>query len=139
MVRSAELVRLQRGAYLDATPSDSVARHRAVVAATVAGLRRPAVVSHVSAAVLHGLPVWRTLLQRVHVIREPPSAGSGSGRVHLHVAVLPAEQIEVVDGLAVTGLVRTVVDVARTMPFESAVVVADATRQPTGRAGAHLR
>ncbi|MGY1689596.1 hypothetical protein [Geodermatophilus sp. SYSU D01105] len=46
--------------------------------------------------------------------------------MHLHVAQLPDDQVTVVDGLLVTDLPRTVVDVARTVGFESAVVVADA-------------
>ena len=47
------------------------ARHRLLVRATMAGLRRPAVVSHQSAAVLHGLPLWDVPLDRVHVTRRP--------------------------------------------------------------------
>ncbi|MBB3083172.1 type IV toxin-antitoxin system AbiEi family antitoxin domain-containing protein [Geodermatophilus sabuli] len=123
-VRRGELERLQRGAYLDT--GTTVHRHRAVIEATVAGLRRPGVVSHASAAVLHGLPLWRVPTARVHLIRRPPAAGSGSARVHLHVARLPEDQVTVVDGLRVTDATRTVVDLARTLPFEPAVVTADA-------------
>jgi hypothetical protein len=125
-LRRRELHPLQRGAYLEQVVTDETLRYRAVIAATVAGLRRPSVVSHVSAAVLHGLPLWRLPLGRVHVIRQPPAAGSGSSRVHLHIALLPDDQVDTIDGLVVTGLTRTVVDVARSVPFESAVIVADA-------------
>jgi hypothetical protein len=124
MVRRGDLQRFQRGAYLPA--GAAVARHRVVVSATVAGLRRPGAVSHVSAAVVHGLPLWGTSPHRVHLTRRPPSAGSGSARVHLHVARLPDAHLTVVDGLLVTDVTRTVVDVARTVGFESAVVTADA-------------
>ncbi|MGK5115284.1 type IV toxin-antitoxin system AbiEi family antitoxin domain-containing protein [Geodermatophilus sp. CPCC 205506] len=124
LVRRGDLERLQRGAYL--APGTDVERHRLVVAATVAGLRRPGVVSHTSAAVLHGLPLWGTSTTRVHLIRRPPAAGSGSARVHLHVARLPDDQVTVVDGVLVTDVARTVVDLARTLPFEPAVVAADA-------------
>ncbi|MGY1630971.1 type IV toxin-antitoxin system AbiEi family antitoxin domain-containing protein [Geodermatophilus sp. SYSU D01186] len=124
LVRRGDLERLQRGAFLSA--GAAVDRHRAGVVATVAGLRRPGVVSHASAAVLHGLPLWRVATSRVHLIRRPPAAGSGSARVHLHVARLPEEQVTLVDGLLVTDPSRTVVDLARTVPFESAVVTADA-------------
>ena len=68
LVRAGELARLRRGAYVAGTvPADVAAAHRLLISATVAGLRRPAVVSHQSAAVLHGLPLWDVPLDRVHV------------------------------------------------------------------------
>jgi hypothetical protein len=127
LIRRGELVRLQRGTYLqDAAPLTGRARHAAIVRATVAGLRLPGVISHVSAAVLHGLPIWNVPLGRVHVTRRPPANGSGSRRVHLHVGRLPAEEVTAVGGLVLTDLSRTSVDVARTLPFEQAVVIVDA-------------
>lgn len=124
MVRRGELLRLQRGSYLPA--GSAMTGHRAVVLATVAELRRPGAVSHLSAAVLHGLPLWGVTPRRVHLTRRPPAAGSGSARVHLHVARLPDEQLAHVDGVLATDATRTVVDLARTLPFEPAVVAADA-------------
>jgi hypothetical protein len=135
LVRRGEMARLQRGTYVAATAEfPDEGRHAAVVAATVAGLRVPGVVSHLSAAVLHGLPVWNVPLGRVHVTRRPPANGSGSRRVHLHVGRLPDDEVTALAGLAVTGLARTAVDVARTIPFEQAVVTVDAalaTRETT--------
>ena len=125
-VRRGELLRLQRGAYLDELPAVPEQRHRFVVAATLAATSVPSVVSHVSAAVLHRLPVYGVPLGRVHVIRPPRASGSGSARVHLHVARLPGSDVVEVGGLPVTTVTRTVVDVARSVPFESAVVTADA-------------
>src|SRR4051812_31308601 len=56
LIRAGELGRLRRGAYVDSVlPATGARRHRLLIRATVAGLRRPAVVSHQSAAVLHGL------------------------------------------------------------------------------------
>ncbi|WP_164702127.1 hypothetical protein [Modestobacter sp. KNN46-3] len=125
LVRSKQLDRLQRGAYID-PQADRAARARAVIVATVAGLRLPGAVSHGSAAVLHGLPTWRVGSARVHVTRAPPASGASSRRVHLHVARLGAEETTVVDGVLTTDVTRTVVDLARTLTFESAVVTADA-------------
>ncbi|TFV83074.1 type IV toxin-antitoxin system AbiEi family antitoxin domain-containing protein [Blastococcus sp. CT_GayMR16] len=128
MVRRRELIRLQRGAYSQAPtvlPTDGAARHRLVVAATMRGLRAETVASHASAAAMHGLPVWGIELGRVHVLRRPPASGSGSARVHLHVARLPEHELTLVDGILTTNATRTVVDVARSELFESAVVVAD--------------
>jgi hypothetical protein len=128
MVRRKELSRLQRGTYTEGSaklPTDPVIRHALVVSATVAGLRTPAVVGHQSAAVLHGLPVWGIRLDRVHILRAPPARGTGSARLHLHVAKVPEGHVVLVEGVLATSVTRTVVDVARTAPFESAVVMAD--------------
>jgi hypothetical protein len=51
--------------------------------------------------------------------------------VHLHVARLPDDDLTVIDGVLTTNLTRTVVDLARTLPFESAVVSADAALATT--------
>jgi len=126
LVRRQQLLPLQRGAYLTGALPDEHARHRAVVTATVAGLRAGGVIAHASAAVLHRLPLWRVPVQRVHLIRPPGSAGSRSSRLHLHLARVAADEITVVAGVQVTDVTRTVVDLARTVPFESAVVTADA-------------
>ncbi|MGY1727565.1 type IV toxin-antitoxin system AbiEi family antitoxin domain-containing protein [Geodermatophilus sp. SYSU D01062] len=123
-VRRGELTRIRRGAYVD--PTAGLPHHRALVLATAPALRDGSVVSHASAAVLHGLPLWRVAPERVHVTRRPPAAGSGSARVHLHVARLAEDELTLVDGVLLTGLARTVVDLARSVPFESAVVTADA-------------
>ena len=48
------------------------------------GVRRPAVVSHQSAAVLQGLPLWDVALDRVHVTRLPRAWSDSSA-----VRVLP--------------------------------------------------
>jgi hypothetical protein len=127
-VRRRELVRVQRGAYLAppaAMPTDAAARHRLTVAATVGGLRLAGAVSHSSAAVMLDLPLWQIPLARVHVLRRPPAHGSGSARVHLHIARFRDDELTVVDDVLVTDVTRTVVDLARRESFESAVVTAD--------------
>jgi hypothetical protein len=135
MVRRRDLLRLQRGAYLPAetgTVPSAAERYRVIIAATIRGLRIPGVVGHASAAVLHGLPLWRVPLGRVHVIRRPPAGGSGSNRVHLHVTRLPVHEVTVADDVEVTTVTRTIVDLARTAPFESAVIAADAALAARG-------
>ena len=128
MVRRGELHRLQRGTYAHSPaelPTDAAARHRLTVLATVAGLRSAATVSHLSAAVLHGLPVWGAPLDHVHVLRGPSTSGTGSTRLRQHVGRVPDAHLTVVDGVVTTSVTRTVVDVARSVPFECAVVIAD--------------
>jgi hypothetical protein len=127
LVTAGQLHRLRRGAYIDGTlPTDAAATHRLLIRATVAGLRRPAVVSHQSAAVLLGLPLWDVPLDRVHVTRRP-RAWNDTGRVLCcHVARLRDDEVVEVDGLEVTGPVRTALDLARSLPHEAAVVALDA-------------
>lgn len=127
LVRSGELSRLRRGAYVNGVlPTDAAASHRLLVRATVAGLRRPAVVSHQSAAVLLGLPLWDVPLDRVHVTRRPRAWNDTSPVLCCHVARLREDEVVEVDGMQVTGPVRTALDLARSLPHEAAVVALDA-------------
>lgn len=134
-----ELLRLRRGVYLPAESAaneqagrDAVAvRHLVAVRGALRRLEASAAVSHVSAAVLHGLDPWGIPLRRVHVTRGRRTGGRVGSDLHVHTAQLDPDEIEVVDGVPVTSLPRTVADLARTVPFERAVVVADAAlRQP---------
>jgi hypothetical protein len=127
LVRAGELGRLRRGAYVNGLlPNDAAAVHRLLVRATLGGLRRPAVVSHQSAAVLHGLPLWDVALNRVHVTRRPPAWNNTSGLLCGHVARLRDDEVEEIDGVQVTTAVRTALDLARSLPHEAAVVTLDA-------------
>lgn len=123
--RRGELDRLRRGAYASTPATHGVARHALVTAATMRELASDAVVSGPSAAVLHRLPLWRVSLERVHVSRPRRSGGRKGRLVHVHPAPLDEDEIVMVGGLRVTSVARTVVDVARWLPFEQAVVVAD--------------
>lgn len=127
LVRAGELARLRRGAYVNSTiPLAAADRHRLLIGATLAGLRRPAVVSHQSAAVLLGLPLWDVALDRVHVTRTPPAWTDRSGVLATHVARLRDDEIEEVDGFRVTNPIRTALDLARSLRHEAAVVTLDA-------------
>lgn len=81
-------------------------------------------VSHSSAALLHGLPVWS--LPTLPEITAPNKNSTRDTPDYVrHTMPLPPEDIVVVDGLPVTSLDRTVVDLARfALPLE-ALVVAD--------------
>jgi hypothetical protein len=59
------------------------------------------------------------------VTRSRRSGGRRDPRVHVYAAPLRADEIEFIDGVPVTSAARTVTDVARTVPFEQAVVIAD--------------
>lgn len=127
LIRGRSWVRVRRGAYLDGQlPATAVARHALLVAATLADLRRPAVVSHQSAAVLLGLPLWGAPLDKVHVTRHPPASSQTAGPLRSHVARLRDDEVTTVAGVQVTDVARTALDLARSLPFEPAVVAVDA-------------
>ncbi|TWF76058.1 hypothetical protein FHX44_111945 [Pseudonocardia hierapolitana] len=127
LLRAGRLTPVRRGAYvLGTTPDSREARHALAVRAELAHLADGAVVSHASAAVLHGLPTWGIRLDRVHVTRARRSGGRCGRHVHVHTAPLRPEDVGAVDGIPVTSVARTVTDLARTIAFEPAVAVADA-------------
>lgn len=125
--RQGSLDRVRRGAY--AAPSEtalsSEQQHRRLVEATIQQLVTDVVVSHTSAAVVHGLPVWAATLAIVHVTRNRNHGGRKRHLLAVHAAPLRPGKITLVDGLAVTSLSRTVLDLARTLPFEQAVAAGD--------------
>ncbi|TQC47918.1 hypothetical protein EEB14_18010 [Rhodococcus sp. WS4] len=99
--------------------------HRARVAAAVAAHGTEVVVSHVSAAVLHGLDVGAANLDRVHLSGERRSGARRTATLHVHIAPLGRDDVIEVDGVAVTSLARTVADVARSESLDQAVVIGD--------------
>jgi hypothetical protein len=123
------LTAVRPGAYVpsdDPRLDDAVAHHALAVRATARRLASDAVVSHVSAAVLHGLTLWGVPLDRVHVTRDRPSGGRRTPLRHLHTAALDSTDVTEVEGIAVTSIARTLTDLACTLPFEPALVTADA-------------
>ena len=100
-------------------------QHRQLVAATLPQLGPGAVLSHGSAAVLHGLPVWPHAVQRVHLTRSRNYGAKRRSLVEVHAASLPPGSLAMVTGMPVTSLARTVADLARTLPAEQAVAAGD--------------
>jgi hypothetical protein len=125
--RAGDLVRLGRGAYVQApgTPPRFEVRHALLAAVRDERQAVDGVLSHVSAAVLHGLSTWGLRLDRVHRTRDRRTGGRVGSGVHLHAAPLASDEIVQVDGLLVTSVARTVVDLARTAGSDAAVAVAD--------------
>ncbi|TWF81779.1 hypothetical protein FHX44_117724 [Pseudonocardia hierapolitana] len=126
-VRTGRLTPVRRGSYVRGDlPDDALARHILQVRAAMGELASDAVVSHVSAAVLHGLRIWGVRLDRVHVTRRRPTGGRCGALVHVHSATLDPLETVMIGGVPVTSLARTVADLGRMLPFEQAVVFADA-------------
>ena len=136
LVADGDLLPVGRGAYARSdlaaqlTSDDRGGEHLLRLAAALAVAGPGAVASHQDAAIVHGL----ALLDRppsgvVTVTRSPKAPGSRTGRagIHLHVAKLGSRDVTVRRGVPVTSVERTVVDLARTLPFRAGVVVADSS------------
>jgi hypothetical protein len=127
MKRDGGLIPVRRGAYIRDRPAERTCadEHRELILATMPQLHDGAVVSHASAAVLHGLPTWPQAIDRVHVTRNRSSGGNRRSIVQVHAAPLPDDQVTVIGSLTVTSLARTVLDLCRTVPIEQAVAAGD--------------
>ncbi|GGG29411.1 CTP synthase [Rhodococcoides trifolii] len=126
--RNRSIVTVQPGLYVP--PSvydglDTTARHLLAVRAAADKTTSAAVVSHQSAAVVHGFDMWKPNLERVHFSTNNRSGGRRTARRHLHPSVLTDADVTIVDGIAVTTAARTVADLARAESFEFAVCVGD--------------
>ena len=127
--RAGALLSVRRGAYVrpdDERLGRAAERHRLLVISTVLVLSPDSVVSHASAAMMHGLPIWGITLDKVEVTRDASSGGRTTRGVRRHTAPLAPSEITTVDGVLVTTVDRTLADIARTAGFEQAVVSADA-------------
>jgi hypothetical protein len=127
-VDRGSLIRLRPGVFgapLDRPDNTFAAARQEVARAAIAAvLANPAaVVSHASAAVVHGLPAW--YLPRLPCITVPPNFVGDVEAAHLHRARLPADHV-VADAVGRTSVPRTVVDVGREHGVLSALVTADA-------------
>jgi predicted transcriptional regulator of viral defense system len=133
--------RVRRGAYAEreiVSGADERGLHRLRVHAVMAATRRDVVVSGVSAAVVHGLDLWQPALSRVQLTSETDASRLESDVHHHHAALLSAD-VEIVDGLKVTSIERTLADVARTSTFEQGVVTADSALRHLERSSTDLR
>ncbi|MEV1133414.1 hypothetical protein ACIBED_20725 [Rhodococcus coprophilus] len=139
-LRTGALVVLARGIYLrraDYDALDQAGRHR--VRARFAGSRLgpDEAISHVSAAVLHDLDIWKVPLTRVHVSR-PRRSGRVTAHLHAHPTAWEEGDLVTVRGVAVTSVARTVVDLARTLPRDQAVSIGDSALRLHPNAGPQL-
>jgi hypothetical protein len=135
--RSADVARLarrewhrvRRGAYVERhlwNSLDPAGRHLLMIRAVVGALGDDVVVSHTSAVVVHGLPVWGQPLDEVWVTRASDGSSRREGGVRHEKNGLSERDVTIVQGLRVTVPDRSVIDYARQSSLESGVVTADA-------------
>lgn len=127
LLRDGGLERLRRGAFARPGATDELAeeRHRRLILSSKPYLDDAAVVSHGSAAVLLGLPAWPEAIRRVHVTRNRKYGGQRRRLVHVHVATIGHPDVTTVDGIQLTSMARTVLDLGRTLPLLQSVPVGD--------------
>jgi hypothetical protein len=140
MVRDGALCSLRPGVYASAATVTALVRdardERArqagrqllQVAATLAVTGSRSVGSHRSAALVHGLGlVGRDPESVAEITRAPGDRGSHTGDlgVLVHIAALPADHVVSCRGVPLTSVSRTVIDLARTLPFAEGVALAD--------------
>jgi hypothetical protein len=139
LIRDGALCRLRPGVYAPAAtvtsvvhaPRDTNARaaeQLLQLAAVFAATGSQSVGSHRSAGRVYGLGlVGRDQDQVTEITRAPGGRGGHTARlgVLVHVARLPAEHVVSHRGVLLTSVPRTVVDLARALPFAQGVAVAD--------------
>ncbi|WP_044506333.1 type IV toxin-antitoxin system AbiEi family antitoxin domain-containing protein [Gordonia sp. KTR9] len=125
-VKRGELVRLAPGVCVTATDdADDLYRLRSVGVATSARDHESSILSHDSAAAVFRLSLLHPKRERVHLTRIEPGAGFVRGLRAVHAGPVTAEWIVEVDGIRLTSLERTAVDVAMAGDFAQALVVFD--------------
>src|SRR4051812_22253675 len=117
-VRTGRLLRPRRGVYVRADTPE-------LAACASARVISRAVVSHRSAALLHGLPVIGRLPASPELTVPPRDSGNHPG-VQLHRAALRRSDVVVVGDTLTTSPARTCIDFARHRPLDFAVAMIDA-------------
>ena len=149
LIRSGQLIRLRQGVYatkraLDwanaanaanpANPAnedpgpDPVRAHVLSVLAAMATVGGNAVASYHSAALLHRLSLLTSPPAGTVTLTLPSARKWNRAQpadVVFHASDLPKEHVTRIHNVPVTTVARTVADLARTLPFTDAVVVAD--------------
>lgn len=125
-LEAGQLTRSIHGWYqgvAEVSPSDlHLNRARAVL-----GRQRkaPAVLSHFSAALAHGIPIESRDPALVHFTIPLPARGRRRSDYHAHAASLEAADVVTIHDMPVTSRARTVIDLMRSSSYAWAVVAAD--------------
>lgn len=121
------VTRIAAGVYVDSAiwmTLDSDARYRTRILAEATRSPDDSQFSHDSAAAMYGLPSigpWSSRLHQLGVSGAGPSPRSAIQRHRVGLDPNPFS----IDGVTVTSLPRTLIDVARTSPFDRAVTMID--------------
>lgn len=126
---AGEWTRLHPGVFVDAgwfAGLEPAARHLTRVRARLRFRADGWHAARRSAAVVHGLPLIGKPPAVAQLVRDKESRSLRGHARHERIASLHVEDRTEVEGVPVTSMARTVVDVAREEPFRNGVAVADA-------------
>ena len=133
LVKAGEWVAVRRGVYCTAplwdTLDEYVGRPRLRVIAASRNMIVPHVISHDSAALLHGLPILRAHPELVHITRFGALGSRTRHGVKHHLAPYEPEQLVELDGLWVLDRARTAVDIAREHGERLGLAACDSARR----------
>jgi hypothetical protein len=127
-VRRQELARIAPGSYMSRQHWDALNEiQRTVQRARAVSERRnsPPVFSHWTAAAIHGIPLIGSWPVQLHVIVDRTSSVRSRGEIVRHAIGVDADDVVLIDGMLVTSVARTVLDLAVDTTFMSAVTAAD--------------
>jgi very-short-patch-repair endonuclease len=129
--RRGDLMAVRRGVYADGSYARKLLslaggeQLLAIGAAAALAGASEAAVSHHSAAYLHKIDLIGRRGSAVHLTRPPGADLHAPKGIRLHSAGLPVDHVTRHLGVSLTTAARTVVDLARTLPFRAGVVAAD--------------
>lgn len=125
--RNGELVRVRHGAYCESSHWAALSpreRYLLRIRATVAASAHPVVLCGYSAAAVWGMPIQDDWPADVHVVAVPANGGRSKHGVVRHPFPRSGEVGER-DGLLVTGVARTALDLVLALDFAPAVASLD--------------
>lgn len=126
LVAGGVLHRVRHGAYVDHALWATLSledRHRVTCRAVLRTAHPSTALSHVSAAIERGVPVWNIALDEVHTTRtDGKGARREAGVIH-HAGDLDESEVETLHGVRLTAAPRCAVEVIATATPEAALVV----------------
>lgn len=128
-VRSGQLHRIRRGAYCSGEvwrSLDAAGRHRMLCRAVLRTAHPLTVLTHSSAAIELGLPVWGVDLDVVHTTRTDGRSGRHERDWVQHRGRLPDDQVMAVDGARVSMPARCAIEMTTIATVEPALVTVNA-------------
>lgn len=127
--RSGDWARPRRGVYIERAlvPSDPKGKHLLLLRAALLTLHSSSIAaaSHISGAVMLDIALLDSDLSLIHITREGAYSARTVDGVRYHHAALPSSHLTKIDDVVATGAARTVVDLARRMAFDVALVAAE--------------
>lgn len=111
-LRRGDAVRVCRGVFARSRPEGEVERHLQLVRAIRSRPGHTGVIGGISAALLHGLQAGPGRLPSLVTVLRPSGSGP-TADLDVLTTRLPASHVGEIDGIAVSTLARTVVDVTR--------------------------